>query len=269
VAILKTGGTEIYYEVQGDPEGRETVVFLNGVMASTGSWAFQTPVFEKSGFKILLHDFRGQLKSGKPPGPYSFDDHTADLKALLDSLGLKQVHLVGTSYGGEAGMVFTLSHPEYVKSLSLIDSVSETDSALRGFVELWKTLAEKNSPGEFFRGMLPTIYSSGFLKEKEGFLRDRARDFEKIGEDYFRGQICLYETFLGLDITEELPAVGCPVLVVCGEEDLLKPVKFSKLIYDRIPGSEFVVIPGCGHVTIFEKPGELNSLLLGFILKNS
>jgi 3-oxoadipate enol-lactonase len=57
--------------------------------------------------------------------------------------------------------------------------------------------------------------------------------------------------------------------VVCGEEDILKPVKFSKLIAENIPNSELAVIPNCGHVTIFEKPHVLNSMLLGFVLKHS
>lgn len=37
---------------------------------------------------------------------------------------------------------------------------------------------------------------------------------------------------------------------------------------DKVPESEFVVLPGCGHVAIFEKPKELESVISGFILKH-
>ncbi len=269
MAIIKTNGVEIYYEFTGNGKSGETVVFLNGVMASANSWAYQTPVFRKTGFNILLHDFRGQTKSEKPSGPYTFDDHVEDLKALLDSLNLKKIHIIGTSYGGEVGMYFALAYPEYVKSLSLIDSVSEIDASIKWFVDLWKTLAEKNLPGDFFRGMMPTIYSNSFLEKNSAFLEQRAKDFESTGEDYFRGQINLYNCFLGLDITDRLHMIRCPVLIICGEKDILKPVKFSEIIHREIPQSEFVIIPDCGHVTIFEKPDELNSLLLGFTVKNN
>ena len=69
-------------------------------------------------------------------------------------------------------------------------------------------------------------------------------------------------------MTDELYKIQCPSLVVCGQEDILKPVKFSRLLADNIPNAEFAVIPDCGHVTIFEKPGILNSILVGFVLKN-
>jgi 3-oxoadipate enol-lactonase len=55
---------------------------------------------------------------------------------------------------------------------------------------------------------------------------------------------------------------------VLGSEDLLKRPKFSKIIHDNIKNSEYVIIPECGHVAIFEKVEEVKSILLGFILKH-
>ena len=60
---------ELYYVVHGDPNGKETIAFFNGVMASVSSWSLLTPVFERAGFRVILHDFKGQLKSSKPAGP--------------------------------------------------------------------------------------------------------------------------------------------------------------------------------------------------------
>ncbi len=82
-------------------------------------------------------------------------------------------------------------------------------------------------------------------------------------------QIVLYETFKKINMTKDLKKIKCPALVVCGTEDVLKPIKFSELIAEKIPNSEFVLIPDCGHVSFFEKAEEINSLLLGFILKHS
>ena len=88
-------------------------------MASTSSWYLLTPIFEKLGFKIILHDFKGQLKSDKPAGPYKFDDHCAEAKALFEHLGVDKIHLVGTSYGGEIAMRFAMNYPEMTKSISV------------------------------------------------------------------------------------------------------------------------------------------------------
>ena len=97
MAEFQVNGTTLFYEVLGNPEGKETIAFLNGVMASTSSWMMLTPIFEKLGFRIILHDFKGQLKSGKPEGPYTFDEHCAEAKALFEYLGVEKLHLVGTS----------------------------------------------------------------------------------------------------------------------------------------------------------------------------
>ncbi|MDF2472865.1 MAG: Alpha/beta hydrolase fold protein [Anaerocolumna sp.] len=259
----------LFYELKGNEAAEEAVVFLNGVMASTSSWSYQIPVFEKMGFKILLHDFRGQLKSEKPAGTYSFAQHASDTKALMELLGIKKAHFIGTSYGGEVAMRFAIDYPECVKSIAIIDSVSELDDILKHFVSGWINLAAKKEGEQFFWGMLPSIYGNNFIRDNYDLLQKRAKGMANIPEDYFDGQISLYHTFLqDVYMTEEINKIQCPTLVVCGNNDILKPPKFSKIIADRIPNAEFALIPNCGHVTIFEKPDILNSMLLGFVIKN-
>lgn len=268
MANFKIDDLNIYYELKGNLDSDETIVFLNGVMASTNSWNYQTPVFENMNFKVLLHDFKGQLRSDKPVGPYTFKEHAFELKALLDYLKIKKAHLIGTSYGGEVGMRFAIDYPEYVETLSIIDSVSELDEILKGMVNNWKTLASKD-PYDFFWGMAPTIYGNDFMKKNHDFLEARAKAIRTITEDYFTGQIYLYDTFLNdVYMTEEINHIKCKTLVICGEDDILKPRKFSDKIVTKIDKCEYAIIPNCGHVTIFEQPNVLNSLLLGFVVKN-
>lgn len=264
---FELNGLKLYYE-DLNPNADKTVVFLNGVMASVRSWDNQVPVFEKLGYRIILQDFKGQALSDKPKGPYSFEEHASETKALLDYLNVKNPHLIGTSYGGEVAMVFAKMFPDFVKSISIIDSVSELDELLRQSINTWK-LAAKSQDGEtFYTCMAPTIYGNSYLEKNLGFLEERKKQLNSVSKDYYEGQITLYDTFLNLNITSMLPDIKCPALVVCGEDDTLKPRKFSALIAKEIPNSEFAIIPDCGHITIFEKADVLNSFLLGFITKN-
>jgi len=99
-------------------------------------------------------------------------------------------------------------------------------------------------------------------------LEKRIEAMKQIDQSYFDGQISLYKTFLeDVTMTQDLHLIHCPALIVCGENDILKPRKFSQIMTDEIIGSEYILIPDCGHVTIFEKPNALNSALLGFIMK--
>lgn len=263
-------GITLFYEEKGDRNGTETIGFLNGVMASTNSWELLCPVFEKMGFRIILHDFKGQLKSDKPEGPYTFAEHCEEARALYESLGVEKIHLIGTSYGGEVAMRFAMLYPEMVKSISVIDSVSELDPVTKGFVLGWKILCDTGDGETFFQGMVPSIYGPEFIEKNQEWLSDRAKALKENPNHYLEGQKILYDTFADdVYMTDRLSEIQCPALILQGTEDILKPVKFGKILADKIPNAEFLTIPDCGHVSIFEKPGELQSAILGFILKNS
>lgn len=260
---------KLYYEIHGDPNGKETIAFFNGVMASVSSWALLTPVFERAGFRVILHDFKGQLKSSKPAGPYTFAQHCAEAKALFAYLGVERLHLVGTSYGGEAAMKFAMLYPDMTKSISVIDSVSELDPVCEGFVLGWKLLCDTGDGEAFFWGMAPSIYGPDFIRDNREMLSARAKAMKDNPNGYLGGQKTLYDSFAAdVYMTGELPRIQCPALILCGEQDILKPPRFSKLMAERIPNAEYLTIPGCGHVAIFEKPKELESAIFGFVMKH-
>ncbi len=263
------GNIQLYYEIHGNPNGEQTIAFFNGVMASVSSWALLWPVFERAGFRIIVHDFKGQLKSSKPEGPYSFADHCAEAKALFEYLGVEKLHLVGTSYGGEIAMKFASIYPDMVQSISVIDSVSELDPVCQGFVVGWKVLCDTGDGETFFWGMAPSIYGPDFLTNNQEMLSARAKAIKDNPNSYLEGQKILYDTFVReVTMTDELCNIKCPALILCGERDILKPPKFSRIMARNIPNAEYLTIPDCGHVAIFEKPGELESAIFGFVLKH-
>lgn len=265
--FINRDGKKISYELLNETSKKGTVVFLNGVMASMSSWINQYKVFEDQGYKIILHDFLGQLKSDKFEGVYSFEKHALDLDELLCSLAENHVHLVGTSYGGEVTMKYASMFPSKVKTISVIDSVTELDDHLVESLKEWIGLASTYNGELFFNGMMPSIYGKTYIDNNRESLKQRARSMNKISKDYFDGQIALYKTFIeDVTMTKELTKITCPSLIICGEDDTLKPVKFSEIINNNIKDSRLVIIPDCGHVTIFEKPDELNKELLKFIV---
>lgn len=269
MANFKVDNINIFYEIKGNPNGKNTIAFFNGVMASTSSWKHLYPVFEKLDFRIILHDFKGQLKSDKPNENYSFENHCNQAKALFDYLGVDNLHIVGTSYGGEVAMKFSILYPEITNTISIIDSVSELDPVLEGFVSSWKLLCDTNDGEKFFWGMTPSIYGEAFIKNNQEELIARGRAIKNNPNGYLEGQKLLYDNFINdVHMTEDLKNIKCPALIICGEDDILKKPKFSKIIADNIVNSEYILIPNCGHVAIFEKPKELESAILGFVLKH-
>lgn len=265
---IEVDSHKLFVEDLGNKDG-EAIVFLNGVMASTSSWYYFSDWFVEQGYRVILHDFKGQLGSDKPTGPYTFSEHANETVKILKKLGIKKAHFIGTSYGGEVGLKISILYPEMVQTNIIIDSVTELDEKLKKEIKNWITLAKEKDGYQFFWGMSKGIYGSKFMNENQAFLEKRAVAMKSIDKSYYDGQVILYETFLNdVTMTEELKKIKSKVLVICGADDHLKPIKFSKIIYDHIEGSEYVIIPDCGHVAIFEKPKELLTLMNGFIHKH-
>jgi len=269
MAQIQVNGINLYYEIKGKQEGSAAVVFLNGIMSSIRGWDFQVSAFEKAGFKIILHDFRGQLLSEKPKHNYTFPMHIQDLKALLDKLGIEKIHIISTSYGGVVGLHFTLDYPEYVKSLMLIDGLAETDGNFRWIIANWQELIKAGDMLKLFRAIVPAIYSNFYLENNEKALREREQVLKSTSHDFMDAfSRLLTNAIQNSNYPNELHKIKCPVLLACGDHDHLTPIRFSQLIKEQIPQAEFVVIPQCGHTTIYEKPDLINTLALGFIIKN-
>ena len=157
----KVNGINIYYEIHGEGE---PVIFGNGVFQNTTGWINQLPIFSKE-YQVILYDMRGQGQSDKPENPYSFEIHAEDQRALLENLGISQVHHVGISYGAELGLVFALKYPEMLKSLVVCSAVSFVGPLLKKMVQLWRYACALEDPEMFYHATLPLNVSETFLRE--------------------------------------------------------------------------------------------------------
>ena len=261
--VQNLNGTTIAYQVLGEGE---PLVFLNGVMMTMQSWALQTSVFQTR-FRCVLHDFRGQLLSEQPETPWTLEDHSDDLRALLDHLETESCHLIGTSYGGEVGMIFAYTYPERVRSLSLISCVSEVGGELDRVVTTWGDTALRE-PENLYGISLPSNFSPQFLATHPEIREQGEQRLRSCPPEFFTGFSRLIDAFRQLDITADLHRIGCPTLVLVGDEDALKPPRYSRMIAETIPNSELQIIPGAGHAVILEKPAEVNTALHGFLEKH-
>ncbi|HEY9054471.1 MAG TPA: alpha/beta fold hydrolase [Rectinemataceae bacterium] len=258
---FRVGDVRISY--QFDVAGGSTIVLLNGIAMSMGHWK---PLMKALGGMrgFLCHDFRGQSLSDKPAGPYSFDLHARDLKALLEGLGIGKAHIVGTSYGSEVAMAFASTYPEACSSLCLIDGVSELDPVLESAAESWKAAALAD-PRAFYKTLLPWTYSNAYLAANRDALKAREDAIAALPPEWFRGFAALCDAFLAIDLTPRLGSISCPTLVMVGDEDILKPEKFSRIMAREIPHARLEIIEGAGHASVIEMPGRVASSLATFL----
>ena len=258
---IKANGIELFYEQHGWNKDADVLVLSNGVLMSTASWAFQTPVFSKH-YRVLLYDCRGQWQSDHPKEPYSMELHADDLAALLNALGIARAHIGGISYGAEVSMVFALKYPALVKSLILASTVSQIDPVLRGIVQAWIEAAKRKDPDLFYSVTYPSNFSERWIAANPQLLEQARGRYATLDLD---AVVNLCEAFLKLNITSELHRIAAPTLLMVGEEDALKPRRYADVIAREIPRAEYVIIPCSGHALSWEQPGVFNSLIIGFL----
>ncbi len=245
-------------------EGPETVFLLNGIAMSISHWK---PVSERlvaAGYRVVAHDFRGQMLSDRPASPYSLGLHAKDLAALMEMLGIRRAHIVGTSYGAEVALTFALEYPALCASVTSIDGVSEYDAVLGAAVESWKAAA-LSDPRVFYKTLLPWNYSAEYLVANRDVLAKREDAIASLPRDWFEafGRLC--DAFLAIDLTKDLGSISCPTLALVATRDILKHHAYSRIIACRIPGARYEEIPDAGHAVVIERPGAVADSVIGFL----
>jgi 3-oxoadipate enol-lactonase len=254
-------GVGIEYLLEG--HGPETVALLNGIGMSMAHWKTVSDRLVGAGYRVLMHDFRGQLLSDRPKEPYSFERHARDLASLLREVGVGRAHVAGTSYGAEVALTFARDYPGACASVVSIDGVSEYDSVLGAAINSWK--AASVDPRVFYKSLIPWNYSAAYIEANGGALRDREELVAALPRDYFEGFVRLCDAFLALDLTKDLGRIRCPCLALVADEDILKPGRYSRIIADGVPGARYEEIRGSGHAVVVEKPGAVADSLVEFL----
>lgn len=98
------------------------LVMIHGLFGNLAFWYLSVLPALVRDFRVTLYDLRGHGYSDMPRSGYTSSHMAADLKELLDHLGVKQAHLVGHSFGGAVALHFAVLHPIHVLSLTLADA---------------------------------------------------------------------------------------------------------------------------------------------------
>lgn len=262
---LEVNGVEINYHLDGD--GEETIVFLNGIMMSSESWAYLVPLLtEKNDYNLLRLDFRDQGLSDKFTKNYDVSIHVNDLKVLFDKLGLEKVYLLGVSYGAMVAMLFALEHPEYLSGLILANAVGKASKYLQAVSDIWEQAALYNSGKLFFKFCMPFIYSDDFYNRNWEWLKERGEFFDKVfTKEWFESFIRLSQSSKEFDIMDRLGEIKIPTLLIAATRDVITPVYEMREVQARINDSRMIIIEGAGHASFYEKMAEFNAAVLGFL----
>jgi pimeloyl-ACP methyl ester carboxylesterase len=258
-------GIKLYYEEHG--RAGSPLVLAYGIGGNTEMWDVNVPALAAA-HRLILWEPRGHARSESPEDPtrVTFGHWVLDLHDLLAHLGLDRAIVGGLSLGGGIATRFALAHPDKVQALLVVDSSSaaglplSVDNLVMRARSIKVTLeGGMDAMAEFAIESNPNV--AGRLK-----LDPSAR--EEIFA-YYRmltpvGYANALRALLQMDyITERLPEIGAPTLLVCGDEDpSLGPMRVME---QKIKTARFVLLSPAGHFANRDQPETFNRAVLEFL----
>ncbi len=275
-------GIGIYYVDTGKDAGRPSgedakdagkreaspvvpVVFVHGMTFDHAMWRPQMDLLE-SRRRVIAYDLRGHGKSGVGDGQYTYRLFVEDLRSLLDHLGIEAAVLCGLSMGGAVALRTAELYPERVRGLVLCDTTCkpDTDESKQRRESAIQSI-KRDGLAAFADAFLKTVFAPGSFSV-------HAETIESIRETMVSSSplgLCgaLLAQAARTDQCRRLDKISVPALLVVGSEDTLTPPSLMREMHERIPKSEFHVIPDAAHVSNLENTAEFNRVLVDFLDK--
>jgi proline iminopeptidase len=233
-------------------------------------------------FELVFFDQRacGRSSIRLDSTAMTLDTLVEDIDRVREAYNLKQMNLMGHSWGGLLAMFYAIKHGDRLNSLILVNTTPAT-SALRD--SSFRFMAQRTSPGDSaeeasiartpeFRRRDPAAMQRFFrLFFRGSFSNPRMADSLTLtfGADYgARSKLVAYlakdPQIHKYDLLSGLESIACPVLIVGSDNDLVPPVS-NELIHARIRGSRYVVMKNCGHFPFIEAPEQFFPAVTDFL----
>lgn len=249
---IEIDGLKLHYSESGNPEGRP-VVIMHGWGCNRSTVASIAAILEP-GMRVINVDLPGHGLSDEPKEVWGVDAYTRLIEKFIGRLGLKDVSLIGHSFGGRIGILLS-SRNDYVRKLVLVDAAGIKPKRKPKYylkVYTYKTL----------KHLLPALFG----KETGGKLLDRYRG--KAGSADYRNSSPMMRGIMSRCVNEDLksvmPDIKPPTLLIWGADDNATPLSDAKTMEKLIPDAGLVSFPGCGHYSFLDNPGGFRAVLREF-----
>lgn len=247
------------------------VVLVHGFSTPLMLWDHTFDALVEAGLPVLRFDLYGRGCSDRPEGPYTADLFVAQLVALLDALAIAgPVNIVGCSMGGLIAVHACDRHPARFGKLVLVDAVGfpvikPSLAALLLFVPgIGDALMMLRGDKVMLDGLPRDFYNPEpfFPAYAEQYARQmRYQGFKRAVLNTMRRM----PFNQGAEVYARVGAQGRAVQVIWGRHDQTVPVEATALIQEAMPQAEVHVIEQAGHTPHYERPAEVNPLLVAFL----
>ena len=263
------GVNNIKINVEDLGEGKP-VVFLHGWPVNHNMFEYQfTELLDRNNYRCIGIDLRGFGESDKPKDGYNYNTMSDDVKAVLDTLDIKDATLIGFSMGGAIAIRYITRHKAaHVNKLILLGAAAPCFTKRNDF----HFGIEKSAVND----IISQTYS-----DRPTMLKNFSHIFFKC-PDRLSTEFNIWNLSLALsasayatiqcalelrdaDLRADLDAINIPTLILHGIDDHICLFDLAKVMHQKIKNSKLVPIANAGHGFYFEDRELVNSEIIKFI----
>lgn len=269
--FINLDGARVHYQEAGDIAA-PPLILIHGFASSTLVWSKVFLGLAAAGFRVIALDMLGYGYSGKPRnGEYTIEGQAKLVIQLLDRLRIRQVTIVGSSYGGAVATTCALDYPNRVKKLVLVGTVNNNRPLEFKLMKVFGAplVGDVVSPlligsRSLLRMRMKRVYDRHSWVLDERRVDARHQPLRASGT-----QRAIIRTVRGWDaerISRDAHLITQPTLLLWGENDREIPLADGERLHAEIPGSRFVVFLNCGHLPHEEYPEAFTKLVTEFCI---
>ena len=254
--VAELQDVRIHYRIDGDPDGAP-LVFANSLGTDLRLWDDIVPRLP-DGLKIIRFDKRGHGLSSAPAAPYSMGALVRDTEQLLDLLNVRDCMFVGLSIGGMIAQGLAVKRLDQVRAMVLSNTAAKI-----GTPEMWQDrIAAVADAGveSLADAVMERWFSRAFCATPELTLW-RNMLVRQTADGYAGCSAAIS----GTDFYTPTSGLRLPTLGIAGDQDGSTPPDLVRETIKLIPGSQFRLIRGAGHLPCVEKPDEYAGILTEFL----
>ncbi len=244
----------------------ETVLLLHGIFARKEHWIDSSREL-LDGYRVVLIDLPGfGANEVLPPGSYGFDAQALNLAEAIDALGLETMHVAANSMGAQLAAMLAMSRPDAVRSLAFIGSPVGVTSPTPSDMELAlvsgvKPLVVASHADHAARmdwlfpraPWVPGAVARTWADEEVARGPDNLRIWDEV-HDWKTARL------------EALaPQLDQPAFLLWCNQDRIFHVSGASVLAAALPRAEVVLLDGCGHLPLLDRPAESGRLYRGFL----
>jgi aminoacrylate hydrolase len=246
----------LWYEWHG-PEDGEALILSSGLGGAGSYWSPNLAALSAR-HRVLIYDHRGTGRSGSlGDGPVSIAEMAADLRALIEALGIQRPSFVGHAIGGLIG----LELGDVLARRVIVNGWPRLDPHTERCFDVRLNLLRSSGPEAYVRAQPIFLYPAGWSSMNSGMLDIEAEhQLERLpSAETIEKRIAAARAF------ELRPGPPCPTLLVAAADDVLVPAHCSELLAGELANATVARLGWGGHACNVTDPDAFDRIVLKFL----